>query len=123
VANEERSHRANRRPPSVTFIGCLFIGAGVIGIAYHATKFSVDEPFQHELMWVLSLRLLAVIGGFFVLWGANWARWLLLFWTAYHVVLSAFHSLPELVVHSVLLAVIAYLLLRSQTSAYFRRAK
>jgi hypothetical protein len=59
----------------------------------------------------------------FMLRGCNWARWLLLVWIAYHVILSAFHSLSELVMHSLLFALVAYFLLRPQASAYFRGAR
>ena len=43
-------------------------------------------------------------------------------WVVYHVILNVFHSLPELAVHGVLLAVVAYLLLRPKAAAYFRRS-
>ena len=108
----------NKRPPSVTIIGCIFIAAGIIGFAYHVTEFKTLPPF--EVVWVCLLRLLAIFGGMFVLRGHNWARWLLLVWMAYHVVLSAFHPLSELVAHGLLFVVIAYVLFRPQASAYFR---
>jgi hypothetical protein len=110
----------SRRPRSVTLIGGLFIAAGAIGFAYHAGDLRIEGPFRYELVWVLFLRLLAIVGGIFVLRGANWARWLLLLWMGYHVVLSALHSVSELIMHSVLFAVIAYVLFRAQASAYFR---
>jgi hypothetical protein len=44
----------------------------------------------------------------------------LLIWMAYHVILSALHSVFELITHSLLFAVIAYLLYRPRVSAYFR---
>jgi hypothetical protein len=112
----------NTRPLSVTLIGCLFIVAGVIGLAYHATEFNA-RAIDYGLIWVLCLRLLAVVGGIFMLRRRNWARWLLLLWMSYHVILSAFHSASELITHSVLLAAIAYWLLRPRTSAYFRGAQ
>jgi len=55
--------------------------------------------------------------------GRNWARWLLLIWIAYHVILSGVHSLFQLVVHGLLFAVIAYFLFRPRASAYFRGAR
>jgi uncharacterized membrane protein HdeD (DUF308 family) len=113
----------NKRPLSVTVIGCLFIAAGVIGIAYHSTEFNTQRPFEYEIVWACFVRLLAIVGGVFVLRGNNWARWLLLVWIAYHVILSAFHSLSELIVHGLLLAVVAYVLFRSAASPYFRDAK
>jgi hypothetical protein len=42
--------------------------------------------------------------------------------TAYHVILSAFHSVSETIAHAALFAVVAYVLLRPKASAYFRVA-
>ena len=110
----------NKRPRSITVIGWLFIATGVIGLGYHATEFKADRPFQYDVGWVCFVRLLAILCGVFVLCGSNWARWALLGWIAYHVVLSAFHSLSELAMHTLLFALVAYFLLRPQASAYFR---
>jgi hypothetical protein len=112
----------NKRPLSVTVIGCIFIAAGIIGFAYHVPEFKSLRPFPNEIVWGLSVRLLAVLGGVFVLLGHNWARWLLLAWIAFHVVLSAFHSWSELIVHGVVFVVVAYVLFRPRASAYFRGA-
>ena len=111
-----------RRPLSITIIGWLFVGAGTIGLAYHATEFKTQRPVEYDLIWVCIVRLLAILSGVFLLRGSNWARWLLLVWLAYHVILSAFHSLFELAMHGLLLGVIAYFLFRPQASAYFRGA-
>ncbi len=113
----------NKRPLSVAIISYLFIMAGAVGLAYHATEFNPQHPFEYELMLVLFVRLLAIVGGVFALRGANWARWLLLTWIAYHVILSGFHTLSELVMHGALLAVVAYFFLLAKESAYFRGAK
>ena len=113
----------NKRPISVTVIGCLFMAAGLIGLAYHVTELMGQRPFAYGMVWVFFLRLLAILGGVFVLRGSNWARRLLLVWIALHVILSAFHSLFELVVHSLLFAIVAYILFRPQAAAYFRRAR
>ena len=53
--------------------------------------------------------------------GRNWARWLVMVWIAFHVVVSGFHSFPELAVHALLFVVFAYVLLRPQATEYFRR--
>ena len=112
----------NQRPHSVTAIGCLFMVAGLVGLAYHATQFKTLNPFQYDIALVCLVRLLAILAGIFVLLGRNWARLLLLVWLAYHVILSAFHSASALITHSVLLAVVAYFLFRPPASAYFRPA-
>src|SRR5687767_5581748 len=105
-------------PPSVTVIGCLFIAAGVVGLAYHAGEFGTRPPLEYAI--VCFVRLLAIFCGLFMLRGSNWARWLLLVWIAYHVVLGAFHSPSGLVTHGLLLAVVAYFLFRPRAAAYFR---
>ena len=109
-----------KRPLAITIISWLFVTAGVIGLAYHATEFKAWRPFEYDAVWVCLVRLLAILCGVFMLRGSNWARWLLLVWIAYHVVLSAFHSLFELVIHSLLFAVILFFLFRPRSSAYFR---
>jgi hypothetical protein len=112
-----------KRSLSVTIIGCLFIAAGIIGLAYHLTEFKIQRPFKYEIIWVSLLRLLAILGGVFVLLGRNWARWLLLVWIAFHVILSVFHSWAELIMHSLLFALVAYLLFRPKASPYFREGE
>lgn len=102
-------------------ISCLFIAAGTIGFTYHLTEFKA-RGFDFELALICFVRLLAVIAGLFMLRGSNWARWLLLAWIVYHVILSAFHSLSELVMHALLLGVVAFFLFRPRASAYFRAA-
>jgi hypothetical protein len=71
-------------------------------------------------VWVFALRLTAIVCGVYMLRGSNWARWLTLLWIGYHVVLSAFHSVQEVVVHALLLAVFAYFLFRPKAREYFR---
>jgi hypothetical protein len=94
----------------------LFIVTGLVGLVYHLRDLSAPNPFRYEILWVLTLRLLAIVGGAFLLRGVNWARWLLIGWLAYHVVLSAWHSVSEFVFHAVLLVVIAYMLLRTRAA-------
>jgi hypothetical protein len=106
----------------VIVVSGLFIVAGSVGLAYHATELRTISPFPFEAVWVCLIRLLAIVCGVFLLRGRNWARWGVIVWLAYHVVLSAFHSAMAVVVHTLLLVVIGYLLLRPRVSAYFRRA-
>jgi hypothetical protein len=49
----------------------------------------------------------------------NWARWLALAWMAFHVILSVGHPPQELIVHTVILLLFAYLLFRPEARAYF----
>ena len=109
----------NKRPLSVTVISWIFVATGVVGLAYHATEFNPARPFEGDVFWVCLVRLLAIVGGAFMLRGWNWARWLSILWIAWHVILSFFHPLSELIMHGVLLAVFAFFLFRPRVSAYF----
>ena len=112
-----------KRPLAVTIIAWVYIAAGVIGLAYHATEFKMARPFENDAAWVCSVRLLAIVAGAFLLRGQNWARWLSIGWMAWHVGLSGFHELSGLIVHALLLVVIAFFLFRRRASAYFRTAR
>jgi len=110
----------NKRPLSVTIIGCLLAATGAIGLVYHLKELKPQHPFQYDIVWVSLVRLAAIVAGVFMLRGSNWARWLALVWMLFHVVLSAFHSLQEFLVHALLLAVFAFFLLRPPANGYFR---
>lgn len=113
----------NERPYAVTVLSFAFLAVGVIGVAYHLTEFKAWHPFQYDVLWVCLVRLMAGVCGAYMLRGRNWARWLALVWIAYHVILSGFHSLDELAVHSVLFASAAYVLLSRNARQYFRGLK
>ena len=109
------------RPLSVIAIATLYIVMGAIGFAYHVTEFESGQSFRGDFLWVELVRLLAVVAGVFMLRGHDWARWLALAWIAYHVILSAFHTIPELLMHAVFFVVLACLLLSGAANRYFRR--
>jgi hypothetical protein len=113
----------NYTPLSITIITWLFIAVGIVGFAYHATEINFNDLFGNDLFFALLVRLLAVVGGIFLLRGKDWARYLLAAWLAYHVVLSFFHTLTETAMHAVLLAVVVYFLFRSKVLEYFRGRK
>jgi hypothetical protein len=112
-----------KRPVPVTITGGVFIAAGLFGFVYHAREFWTESPPIPKQLWVLLLRLLAVAGGLYVLRGADWARWTLAGWMAYHVVLSAFHSFSEFAVHAVLLGLLGVVLFRGKGGAFFRASE
>jgi hypothetical protein len=109
-----------KRPLSITIIGWLFVVAGTIGLVYHATEFKLGDSFQYDVVMVCLIRVVAIVCGVFVLRGYNWARWGLLAWIAYHVILSIFHSTSQLVTHVLVLAVVGYFLFRPKASTYFQ---
>jgi len=105
-----------KRPLSVTILGLLYIAVGIGSTVAHL----LGKPSATELATVAVLGLLAVLAGVFMLRAQNWARWLALAWMAFHVALSIFHPLHELIVHTAILVLFAYLLFRPQERAYFR---
>lgn len=111
----------NKRPLSVTIIACFYIVMGAIGFAYHFNELKAPHPF-HDIVWVELIRLIAIVCGAYMLRGHNWARWLALAWIAWHVVLSAFHTLSGLAIHSLFFVILAYFLLRPTATRYFRAA-
>jgi hypothetical protein len=58
-----------------------------------------------------------------LLMGRGWARWLLLAWLAFHVFVSAFHSVSQSLAHVVLLIAVGYFLLAPSASVYFQSKK
>jgi len=107
-----------KRPLPVTLIGYLFIAAGAMGIIYHASELK-DIVSQPEIILVLVVRLLAILGGVFILRGANWARWLVVTWIVYHVALSFAHSTAELAMHVVITLFVLIALFNKNANRYF----
>ena len=110
----------NKRPLSVTLISLLLSAAGAVGFVYHLSDLNLRHPFQNDVVWAGLVRLVAIVCGVYMLLGRNWARCLAVVWIAFHVVVSSFHSFPELAVHALLFVVFTYVLLRPQATKYFR---
>ena len=118
------------RPVSITVISCVCIAVGTIALAAGllspggadspGTVTDVKPLRLGELGLVLGVRALLVVGGAFLLRDRNWARWLLVVWLGYHVVLGALHSLFGFTIHILLFAIVTYFLFRPLASAYFR---
>lgn len=113
----------NQRPVSITIIACIYLVMGAIGFAYHLIEYRIPHPFQYDIVWIELIFLLAGVSGAYMLRGHNWARWLAFAWIAFHVVLSVFHALSQLAIHSLLCAILGYFLFRASASRYFRAAK
>jgi hypothetical protein len=118
-----------RRPGAITIIACLFIVVGAAGLlndlwplltadaARQLAKLKADGWADLGPAW--TSRLLAIVGGVGLLGGHNWARWLLLAWMLFHIGLSAFHSVSQLLVHCAIFTPILYLLFRPSVKPYF----
>jgi hypothetical protein len=105
-----------KRPLAVTTLGCLFILAGLVGLIYHFS----DRPLKVGIVLVSMVRIVAIVGGIFLLLGRGWARWILLAWLSFHVVISAFHSVSESLAHLALLAMVGYFLFTEPGAKYFQ---
>ena len=108
-----------KRPFQVTMLGWLFIAVGILSTTFHLLKSALDR-------WTVSILLvgiIAIVAGVFLLRGARWARWLLLAWLAFHVVVSALNPLSDFIPHVVLLIVVGYFLLGPPASKYFQSAQ
>src|SRR6185436_6199439 len=113
-----------QRPRPLTIISWFFIIFGSIALLYGLLPFGEITLAQRiaELKghWMVHLsRMLQIIAGVFMLRGRNWARWLLVFWIAAHIVISALHSTFQLALHVFIFTVILYFVVRRDSSAYF----
>jgi hypothetical protein len=117
---------AARRPLSVTLVGWLFVLVGGGGIVMQLAQLlnsgPLDDRGLRDLAIVSTLRLIALVAGAMILRGADWARWLLAVWMAYHVWISLQHSWTEAAMHAVIFGALLYVLLRRNAAAYFRQA-
>ena len=86
---------------------------------YHFNELNISDPLLNDAILVLFVRLLAIIGGVLVLRKAGVGRWLLVAWMAYHVVLSYFHPMSELIMHAILLIGISVALFHPRVTAFF----
>jgi len=103
-----------QRPRSITIISWLFIIFGSIALISGLVTTDLKSH------WYIHLsRFLQIAAGVFMLCGRNWARWLVVAWIAFHIVISALHSALFLLMHVAIFFVILFFLFRRQASAYF----
>jgi hypothetical protein len=104
-----------RRPWEITFLGCGFVAIGVASGIVHAWH----APINRWLLLIELVEVWAIIGGVFLILGKNWARWALIVWMAFHIMVGALHSVSMGLSHGVLAAAITYFLLRGHGSNFF----
>jgi hypothetical protein len=108
------------RPIAVTGIAWLYIAVGIVGFGYHSPE--LLHP-HWDIFLIEFTELLSLIAGIFMLRRQNWARWLALAWTAFHVILTVFQAFRGFVLHALIFIGIAVILLRSDAAQYFRKAE
>jgi hypothetical protein len=110
-----------RKPPlSIMVIAALFLAVGGLDL-YRGLVPLFQARLAGDDVLVFALGAAAVVGAVFLLYGRNWARWLLAAWMAFHVVVSFGHPQFQLIAHVVIFGLIAFALFRGQVAGYFRR--
>jgi hypothetical protein len=110
----------NKPHVPILLVACLYIITGALGLLSHLIQFNSQPQFDQAIVWISLVSLAAIVSGVYMLRRHNWARWLAIAWIAFHVVLSVFHSRLQLLVHSLLFALFAYVLFRPSATRYFR---
>ncbi|HET9528332.1 MAG TPA: hypothetical protein VFO99_19305 [Pyrinomonadaceae bacterium] len=113
------------RPLSVTIISWLFMVFGSVALLSGLLPLTGANTAQliaeFKTHWMVHLsRLLQIAGGLFMLHGHNWARWLIVAWIVFHIVIGALHGWLQLLIHVVIFSVILFFLFRRNASEYFR---
>lgn len=108
-----------RRPAAITVIGFGLIALGSLRLVLQFWNGHSTIALTGELGLAALIRCIAILLGVMILRGRNWARWGLGAWLGYHVLLSAFHSQFEFVMHALLSCVALYLLFRHASSSFF----
>jgi len=109
-----------KRPVSVTILSWLLIVMGAVGFVYHLREVGQNSLLHSDFLLIEALRVLAIVAGFFMLRGQNWARWLSIAWIALHVVVSFYNSWQQVVMHAIFLAIFLFLLTRPAVNEFFR---
>lgn len=104
------------RPLSITILGWLFLIFGSIALLSGLLPFIGADRAQliaeFKTHWMVHLsRLVQIAAGLFLLRGYSWARWLLVVWMAFHLVVGAMHGWIMFLIHLVFFSVILILIL------------
>jgi hypothetical protein len=114
----------DHRPLSITIISWLFMIFGSIalisGLLPLAGSNTAQLVAEFKTHWMVHLsRVLQIVSGLFMLRGHNWARWLLVAWIAFHIVIGALHSWIQFLTHVLIFSVVLFFLFRHNASEYF----
>ena len=107
----------NKRPLSVTILGCVYILVGSVGFVRHFSDPYSWDPTRFDGLWIELFEVVAALSGVFMLPGRNWSA---MAWIGFQVVVGSLHSLERFVIHSLFLVLIAWGLFGRPASQYFR---
>jgi hypothetical protein len=108
-----------KRPVPVLIVVGVYLLVGILGFTYHFSELTAGH---RDAIGIEITEFLAIVSGVGLLFRQNWARWLALAWVVFHVMISLFHPLRELLIHCCLCVVIAWLLFRPATARWFTAA-
>jgi hypothetical protein len=108
-------------PIPILVVSILYILAGSIGFTYHVKEFYQPDVQVSQLVWVLFLRILAIVCGGLLLLKMSGARWLAIAWMAYHVYIGALNSTSQMIAHLVILVIVTVLLFLPVSTAFFQK--
>jgi hypothetical protein len=106
-----------KRPIPIWIVAAVYLVVGVMGFVYHFHELTAGHS---DAIGIELTEMLAVVAGIGLILRQNWARWLALAWIVFHVVISLFHPLRELLIHAVVCILIAWLLFRPATARWFK---
>lgn len=112
-----------KRSIPVIIVAGVLILVGGMGFVYHLKDVNDTGISIYESIWVLVLRLVAIMCGILLLYRINWSRWLAMTWLAYHVVIGAYNSTEQMITHIVFFLLVTALLYLPVSSAYFKNKK
>lgn len=111
----------NKCPLPVLIVAIALLIAGVVGFFYHLWDFADPDQKLYVTLLVELLRIAAILSGILLLRGNSLGRWLSIAWVLLHVVISAFNSVNETIMHVGALITVCILLLLPVSSRYFKR--
>jgi amino acid permease len=111
------------RPLSILIVAILFIIVGLSGFLYHIKDFFEPSEKLYEIILAQLLRVLAIVCGILLLRANNSGRWVSIVWILSHILISALHSISEMIAHIGFLVVVSILLFLPRYSAYFQNRK
>ena len=107
--------------PSMLAVGVLFLALGAVDVYQGAVPIasSIEKSrLAGDDVLVLAIGIAAFVGGWQLLRGRSWARWLLVAWMVLHVAISAGRP-AALGAHLAIFGGIAFLLFRSRAAPHF----
>ena len=107
-------------PPSIAVVGAIFLVLACLDLYRGLAPLVQAGHLAGDDLIVLAIAVAAAVGGTSVLYGRNWARWLLAAWMLLHVAISIGRP-SMLLVHLLIFGLIAFLLFRPRAARHFGR--